>query len=328
MTAQAANPDGDPASDNGAPAVSDAPSGNWVDRIAPASWRPFLRLARMDRPIGTWLLLFPCWWSLTLAAVSNGQPYPDVWMLTLFAVGAVVMRGAGCAYNDYVDREFDARVQRTASRPIPSGQVTPEAALMFALSLAFIGFFVLIWFNMFTILLGIASLGLVAIYPYMKRLTYWPQAVLGLAFNWGALMGWAAVKGSLDWPPLLLYAGSVLWTIGYDTIYAHQDTEDDLMLGLKSTALTFGEDTPFWVGSFYVGALLLWIAAGFLAGTHLVFFFGVALVGLQMAWQVSTLDITNAENCLRRFRANRDVGAAIFLALVTDTLLSWWAGLS
>ena len=328
MTAQAANPDGDPASDNRAPAVSDAPSGNWVDRIAPASMRPFLRLARMDRPIGTWLLLFPCWWSLTLAAVSNGQPYPDVWMLTLFAVGALVMRGAGCAYNDYVDREFDARVQRTASRPIPSGQMTPEAALMFAMALAFVGFFVLIWFNMFTVLLGIASLGLVAIYPYMKRLTYWPQAVLGLAFNWGALMGWAAVKGSLDWPPLLLYAGSVLWTIGYDTIYAHQDTEDDLMLGLKSTALTFGDDTPFWVGSFYVGALLLWIAAGFLAGTHLVFLFGVALVGLQMAWQVSTLDITNAENCLRRFRANRDVGAAIFLALVTDTLLSWWAGLS
>ena len=328
MTAQAANPDGDPASDNGAPAVSDAPSGNWVDRIAPASWRPFLRLARMDRPIGTWLLLFPCWWSLTLAAVSNGQPYPDVWMLTLFAVGALVMRGAGCAYNDYVDREFDARVQRTASRPIPSGQMTPEAALMFAMALAFVGFFVLIWFNMFTVLLGIASLGLVAIYPYMKRLTYWPQAVLGLAFNWGALMGWAAVKGSLDWPPLLLYAGSVLWTIGYDTIYAHQDTEDDLMLGLKSTALTFGDDTPFWVGSFYVGALLLWIAAGFLAGTHLVFFFGVALVGLQMAWQVSTLNIADAENCLRRFRANRDVGAAIFLALVTDTLLSWWAGLS
>jgi 4-hydroxybenzoate polyprenyltransferase len=249
-------------------------------------------------------------------------------MLFLFAVGAVVMRGAGCAYNDYVDREFDARVQRTASRPIPSGQVTPEAALLFVVALSLIGFFVLIWFNLFTILLGIGSLALVAIYPYMKRLTYWPQAVLGLAFNWGALMGWAAVKGSLDWPPILLYAGSVLWTIGYDTIYAHQDTEDDLMLGLKSTALTFGEDTPFWIGSFYVAALLLWIAAGFLAGTHLVFFFGVALVGLQMAWQVSTLDTNDPGNCLRRFRANRDVGAAIFLALVTDTLLSWWAGLS
>ena len=312
----------------GLPPVADAPSGNWVDRYAPASWRPYLRLARMDRPIGTWLLLFPCWWSVTLAEVSVGNPYPDPWMLLLFAVGALVMRGAGCAYNDYVDRDYDARVARTASRPIPSGQVTSEAALAFVVALSLIGFLVLIWFNLFTILLGVTSLALVAIYPFMKRLTYWPQVVLGLAFNWGALMGWAAVRGSLDWAPVLLYAGSVLWTIGYDTIYAHQDTEDDLMLGLKSTALTFGSDTPFWVGSFYVGALLLWIAAGFLAGTHLVFFFGVALVGLQMAWQVSTLDIEDSENCLRRFRANRDVGAAIFLALVADTLISWWAGLS
>jgi 4-hydroxybenzoate polyprenyltransferase len=328
MSARTASPGEEPAPQGTSNAVSDAPAGNWVDRYAPASWRPYLRLARIDRPIGTWLLLFPCWWSATLAEISNGRPYPDIVMLTLFAIGAIVMRGAGCAYNDYVDREYDARVQRTASRPIPSGQVTPEAALAFVVVLSLIGFLVLIWFNTFTVLLGIASLLLVAIYPYMKRLTYWPQAVLGLAFNWGALMGWAAVKGSLALPPILLYLGSVLWTIGYDTIYAHQDTDDDATLGLKSTALTFGDDTPFWVGSFYVGALLLWIAAGFLAGTHLVFFFGVALVGLQMAWQVSTLDISNPTNCLRRFRANRDVGAAIFIALVTDTLLSWWAGLS
>ena len=328
MTAHAANPDQGSPAEHGARSVADAPAGNWVDRYAPAAWQPYLRLARMDRPIGTWLLLFPCWWSVTLAEVSNGRPYPDLKLLALFAIGAVVMRGAGCAYNDYVDREYDARVARTAGRPIPSGQVSPEAALLFVAALSGVGFLVLIWFNLFTILLGIASLGLVAIYPFMKRLTYWPQAVLGLAFNWGALMGWAAVKGSLDWPALLLYAGSVLWTIGYDTIYAHQDTEDDLMLGLKSTALTFGEDTPFWVGGFYVGALLLWIGAGFLAGTHLVFFFGVALVGLQMAWQVSTLDTSDPKNCLRRFRANRDVGAAIFIALVADTLLSWWAGLS
>ncbi|HYD15305.1 MAG TPA: 4-hydroxybenzoate octaprenyltransferase [Hyphomicrobium sp.] len=328
MTARAADLDEEQSANQALVAVSDAPAGNWVDRFAPVSWRPYLRLARMDRPVGTWLLLFPCWWSVTLAEVSMGRPYPNIWMLTLFAIGAIVMRGAGCAYNDYVDREFDARVQRTASRPIPSGQVSPEAALALVVVLSLIGLGVLLWFNVFTILLGIASLGLVAIYPYMKRFTYWPQVVLGLAFNWGALMGWAAVKGSLALPPLLLYAGSVLWTIGYDTIYAHQDSGDDELLGLKSTALTFGEDTPFWVGSFYVGALLLWITAGFLAGTHLVFFFGVALVGLQMAWQVSTLDTSDPKNCLRRFRANRDVGVAIFLALVTDTLLSWWAGLS
>ena len=316
-----------PAGGGGERAVADAPRDNWVDRHAPISWRPYLRLARMDRPIGTWLLLFPCWWSLALAAVSVGSPYPDPWMLFLFAVGAVVMRGAGCAYNDYVDRDYDARVARTASRPIPSGQVSPEAALAFVVLLSLVGLAVLVWFNLFTILLGVTSLIIVAIYPFMKRFTYWPQVVLGLAFNWGALMGWAAVRGSLDLAPVLLYAGSVLWTIGYDTIYAHQDREDDLMLGLKSTALTFGAETPFWVGSFYVGALLLWIAAGFFAGAHLVFFFGVALIGLQMAWQVSTLDIDDPENCLRRFRANRDVGAAIFVALVADTLISWWAGL-
>jgi len=328
MTAEVTQSDLDPEPTGEGRPVSDAEAGNWVDHYAPAVLRPYLRLARMDRPIGTWLLLFPCWWSLTMAEVSNGRPYPSLWMLALFAIGAVVMRGAGCAYNDYVDREYDARVQRTAGRPIPSGQVTPEAALGFVVALSLVGLAVLLQFNTFTVLLGVASLLLVAIYPFMKRWTYWPQAVLGLAFNWGALMGWAAVKGSLALPPVLLYAGSVLWTIGYDTIYAHQDAEDDLMLGLKSTALTFGEDTPFWVGSLYVVALLLWIAAGYLAGTHLVFFFGVALVGLQMAWQVSTLDTSDASNCLRRFRANRDVGAAIFLALLTDTLLSWWAGLS
>ncbi len=221
--------------------VADAVAGNWVDRNAPAVARPYLRLARMDRPIGTWLLLFPCWWSLALAEVSRLQPYPNVWYLALFAVGALAMRGAGCAYNDYVDRDYDAQVARTASRPIPSGQVRPRQALLFAVALALVGFVVLIQFNTFTIWLGISSLGLVALYPFMKRITYWPQLVLGLAFNWGALMGWAAVKGSLSAAPLLLYAGSVLWTIGYDTIYAHQDKEDDLMLGLKSTALRFGE---------------------------------------------------------------------------------------
>jgi 4-hydroxybenzoate polyprenyltransferase len=313
---------------DGAPAVADAEPGNWVDRLAPKFSRPYLRLARLDRPIGIWLLLFPCWWSLALAEVSEGHPYPSVAYLALFAAGALVMRGAGCTYNDVVDHEYDARVARTASRPIPSGQVTPDAAIVFAGVLSLAGFLVLVWFNLFTILLGVASLGLVAVYPYMKRFTYWPQAVLGLAFNWGALMGWASIKGSLALPAVLLYVGSVLWTIGYDTIYAHQDTEDDLMLGLKSTALTFGENTLAWVGSFYAGALVLWLAAGYLAGGHLMFFFGVALVALQMAWQVSTLDIHDAENCLRRFRSNRDVGAAIFLALVVDMPLSWWAGLS
>ena len=205
------------------------------------------------------------------------------------------MRAAGCAYNDYVDRDYDARSARTASRPIPSGQVTPAEALAFAAICAFVGFLVLVQFNAFTIKLGAASLLLVAIYPFLKRFTHWPQIVLGLAFNWGALVGWAAVMGNVGIPALLLYAGSVLWTIGYDTIYAHQDREDDLLLGLRSTAIRFGDNTMSWVGSFYAGAIVLWLLAGYLAGTHLIFFMAVVLASLQMAWQVTTLDMSGRE---------------------------------
>jgi 4-hydroxybenzoate polyprenyltransferase len=310
------------------PPVADAPAGNWVDRYAPAAARPSLRLARLDRPIGTWLLLFPCWWSLALAEVSRHRPYPDLWYLVLFAIGALVMRGAGCAYNDFVDRDYDARVQRTRSRPIPSGQVTPTQALLYAGMLALVGFLVLIQLNAFTVWLAIASLALIAIYPFTKRFTYWPQLVLGLVFNWGALVGWAAVKGSLSLAPLALYAGAVLWTVGYDTIYAHQDKEDDLMLGLKSTALKFGDSTVNWLGGLYGGAVLLWSLAAFLAGAHLITFTAIALVALQLAWQIVTLDIRDPANCLRRFRSNRDVGAAIFIGLIADMALSWIAGLS
>jgi 4-hydroxybenzoate polyprenyltransferase len=308
--------------------VADATPNNWVDRLAPAAVRPYLRLARMDRLIGAWLLLFPCWWAVSLAAVADQRPYPNVWFLALFMIGAFVMRGSGCAYNDYVDRDIDAKVARTASRPIPSGQVTPNQALIFAVALAWVGFFVLIQFNWTTILLGIASLAVVAIYPFMKRVTYWPQVVLGLAFNWGALVGWTAVKGSLGLPAVLLYLGSVAWTIGYDTIYAHQDKDDDLTLGLKSTALRFGEHTHTWVGGFYSAAVVLWLAAGFLAGAHLIFFTAVVLVSLQLCWQVTTLDTSNANNCRRRFRSNRDVGIALFLGLVIEMALSSFAGLS
>lgn len=306
--------------------VADAPPDNWVDRVAPEPWRPYLRLMRLDRPIGTWLLLFPCWWSLALAEVDQGRPYPNLWYLFLFAVGALVMRGAGCAFNDYVDRDYDAQVERTASRPIPSGQVSPDDALILVGALGLIGLLVLVQFNWFTVFLGAASLFLVVVYPFMKRYTYWPQLMLGLAFNWGALVGWAAENGNLSAAPIALYIGSVAWTIGYDTIYAHQDAEDDLMLGLKSTALRFGDDTPTWVGGFYSVAIVLWTIAGFLAGAHLIFFFALALVGLQLAWQVTTLDITDAKNCLFRFRSNRDVGIALFLGLAADTLLSWWSG--
>jgi 4-hydroxybenzoate polyprenyltransferase len=273
-------------------------------------------------------LLFPCWWAVSLAAVADRRPTPDLWFLFLFMAGAFLMRGSGCAYNDYVDRDIDARVARTASRPIPSGQVTPTGALTFAVLLACIAFLVLVQFNWFTIELGVVSLGLVAIYPFMKRYTDWPQVVLGLAFNWGALMGWSAVKGALGWPAILLYIGSVCWTVGYDTIYAHQDKIDDRELGLKSTALRFGDNTPAWIGGFYGAAIVLWLAAGFMAGAHLIFVTSVVLVSLQMSWQVVSLDTSDPRNCLRRFRSNRDVGIALFLGLVADMALSWFAGLN
>ena len=308
--------------------VADAPPLNWVDRYAPASWRPYLRLGRFDRPIGSWLLLFPCWWSQTLAEIGSGQPYPRVSYLALFAVGAMAMRAAGCAYNDYIDRDIDAQVQRTASRPIPSGQVSPGGALVFMAVMALIGLAVLLQFNGFTVALGIASLLLVMVYPFAKRFTTYPQLVLGLAFNWGALVGWAAIKGSIGWPALILYAGCVLWTVGYDTIYAHQDKEDDALLGLGSTALRFGDNTVSYVGALYGTSVVLWLAAGAMAGTHLIYFLALTLVFLQMSWQVSTLDISNPANCLRRFRSSRDVGIAVFAGLVLDMTLSWFAGLS
>lgn len=314
--------------DNPNAPVLDAPAQNWVDRWAPAGMRPYLRLGRFDRPIGFWLLLFPCWWAQTLAEVERGEPYPSLSTLALFFIGALAMRAAGCAYNDYVDRDIDAGVARTLGRPIPSGQVSPEAALGFIALLLLCGLAVLLLFNLFTILLAMASLVLVASYPYAKRLTGYPQIVLGLTFNWGALVGWSAIKGSLGWPAIVLYFGCVLWTIGYDTIYAHQDKEDDELLGLGSTAISFGDHTVTWVGTLYLGAWVLWLAAGVMAGAHLIYYLAVTLVFLQLSWQVSTLDTSDAANCLWRFRSNRDVGVAVFLGLVADMALSWFAGLS
>ena len=300
------------------PQVSDAPPDNWVDRYAPAATRPYLRLMRADRPIGTWLLLWPCWWSAALAWVADGRAAPDLWPLALFAIGATVMRGAGCIYNDIADRNYDAQVARTRLRPIPSGQVSVTAAAIFMVALCFVGLAVLLQFNAFAIALGIGSLGIVALYPFMKRITYWPQIVLGLAFSWGALMGWAAVFARLDAPALLLYAAAIAWTIGYDTIYAHQDKDDDALLGLKSTALKFGPATRPWLTLFYGLAIVLLVLAGFGAGAGWPFFVGLVLAGLQLAWQIATLDVDDPASCLTRFRSNRDFGALVFLALLAD----------
>jgi 4-hydroxybenzoate polyprenyltransferase len=297
--------------------VADA-TGNWVDTIAPSWSRPYLRLTRLDRPIGWWLLLLPCWWSAALAAIPAGWYGPDPWHLVLFLVGAIVMRGAGCTWNDLMDRDIDGRVERTRSRPIPSGQVSVRAAAVFLVIQALIGLLILLQFNSFTIWLGIASLAVVAIYPLMKRVTYWPQIFLGLAFSWGALMGWAGVFGRLDWPALALYAGSIAWVIHYDTIYAHQDSEDDALVGLKSTALLFGERTRPALVVFSVLAVVLIGLAGYGAGAGPVFAAGLVAFAAHLGWQIRTIDIRDPALCLRLFKSNRDAGLILFAALILD----------
>jgi 4-hydroxybenzoate polyprenyltransferase len=295
-------------------------TGNWVDSLAPPPVRPYLRLARADRPIGSWLLLIPCWWSAALAAVAAGRPYPDPWHLALFFVGAFAMRGAGCTWNDILDRDLDAKVARTRSRPIPSGQVSAKAAAVFLVAQALVGLAVLLQFNRFTILAGVASLAIVAVYPLMKRVTWWPQIVLGLAFSWGALMGWAAVFGRLDLPAYLLYAGSIAWVIGYDTIYAHQDREDDALIGVKSTARLFEHRTKPALMICYGLALVLIAVAGAMAGAGIVFALGVIAFAVHLGWQIGRLDIDDPDLCLRLFKSNRDAGLILFAALVGDAL--------
>jgi 4-hydroxybenzoate polyprenyltransferase len=299
--------------------VADA-TGNWVDGLAPAFTRPYLRLARLDRPIGSWLLLMPCWWSVGLAGMGAGN-FPSLWHIVLFFIGAFAMRGAGCTWNDLVDRDLDAKVERTRSRPIPSGQVTVGEATAFMLAQALIGLIVLLQFNRFTVITGLCSLLVVAIYPFMKRITYWPQIVLGLAFSYGALMGWPAAFGRLDWPAIVLYAGSISWVIGYDTIYAHQDREDDLLIGIKSTALLFGENTRPILAAFYSGAVLLIGAAGLLAGGRFIFMLGLAAFAAHLAWQVARLNINDSAHCLKQFKSNRDAGLILFGAMLLEAAL-------
>jgi len=305
------------------PTVSDSNSNNWVDTYAPVWARPYMHLARYDRPIGTWLLLIPCWWSLALVLVAGSQPTASmIWFFILFAIGAITMRGAGCTFNDIVDRKYDARVLRTRSRPLASGQISLKSAIIFLAVQCLIGLIVLLQFNSFAILFGISSLGLVAIYPFMKRITYWPQAVLGLTFNWGAMLGWVAVSGSLDPAPLLLYAAAICWTIGYDTIYAHQDKEDDALLGLKSTALKFGDNTQMWLCLFYGLTIILLALAGLSAGAGVVFFSGLLVGSVHLGWQIQTLNIDDSATCLRLFRSNRNFGFIILVALLAEQAIN------
>ncbi|WP_430449575.1 4-hydroxybenzoate octaprenyltransferase [Rhodophyticola sp.] len=310
--------------------VADAVRGNWVDTLAPAAARPYLRLSRADRPIGTWLLLLPCWWGVLLAASADpdGLRLLDLWIIVGCAIGAFLMRGAGCTWNDITDRDIDAAVARTKSRPIPSGQVSVRQALVWLVIQSLLALGILLTFNLNAILLGLLSLLPVAIYPFAKRFTWWPQVFLGLAFNWGALLAWTAHSGSLAWPAVALYLAGIAWTLFYDTIYAHQDSEDDALIGVKSTARLFGENSKAWLRGFMVASVVLMAVAIILAlipgGNFLAL--TLALAGAwafswHMAWQLGRLQIDEPETCMRLFRSNRDAGLLVALFFALSALL-------
>ncbi|MEC8622126.1 MAG: 4-hydroxybenzoate octaprenyltransferase [Pseudomonadota bacterium] len=296
---------------------SDIPVDNWVERYTPVSLHPYIRLARYDRPIGTWLLLFPCWWSIALCY----ENHDDLWLFITFGFGAIVMRGAGCTLNDILDRNIDAQVARTKDRPLPSGQITVTRAALFLLVQLIIGLFVLLSLKMFSWIIGAAALLLVFTYPLMKRITFWPQLFLGFTFNWGALLGWAAVRGEINEQALWLYAGGVFWTLGYDTIYAHQDRADDLKVGVKSTARKFGLSSKPWLFGFYSLALIMFFLAGFSLNLNWLFYLGLWVASFQLFWQIWSVDIHSPNDCLRKFQSNKIFGW-LFLAGIFASRIS------
>jgi 4-hydroxybenzoate polyprenyltransferase len=299
--------------------ATDIQAGDWIDRRVPEGVRPYLRLARVDRPIGTWLLLFPGWWSLALAA-APGQ-LPDGYVMVLFAIGALVMRGAGCTINDIVDRDIDKQVARTATRPLASGQLSLKQALVFLALQLGVGFIILLQLEPLAIKLGVLSLLLVIAYPFMKRITWWPQAFLGLTFNWGALMGYAAVTDDLTWPPVLLYGAGIFWTLFYDTIYAHQDKEDDALIGVKSTARYFGDNTRIWLTGFAIATILLLMAMVTSAHLGWAAKLGVIGVAAHLGWQAAFCNFDDPKDCLRKFRSNRFIGWILLAGLVIAKLM-------
>jgi 4-hydroxybenzoate polyprenyltransferase len=295
--------------------IADAVSGNWVDKSAPEAWKPYFRLSRLDRPIGTWLLLLPCWWGLFLGSVHTGTfTWHDLWIFAGCGIGAILMRGAGCTWNDITDRDIDGSVARTALRPIPAGDVTARQALGWAVAQCLVAFLILLTFNTAAIALGILALLPVAIYPFAKRFTWWPQIFLGLAFNWGALLAWTAHTGSLGWPAVLLYLSGMGWTLFYDTIYAHQDKEDDALIGVKSTARLFGDRTPRFLAMFLVGATLLMAGAVWIALppnaplTATLAALGPIAFAIHLARQLARTELDNHDRLLALFRSNRDAG--------------------
>ncbi len=300
--------------------LPDARPSNFALRLAPPSLLPFVQLARLDRPIGWQLLLAPCWWATAMAGMAAHRPL-NLWHLLLFLLGAIVMRGAGCTYNDILDRDLDARVERTRGRPLPSGRASTKAAAAFMVAQALVGLAVVLAFNRFTIGLALASLIVVAVYPLMKRVTSWPQAVLGLAFSWGALVGWSATFGRLDAPALALYAAAWCWTVGYDTIYAQQDARDDAIVGIRSTALLFGAHAQLGVGVFYALAAGLALIAVLGAGGGLLALIGWAAFAAHLGAQVWRIDGASPATALKLFRANRDAALLLFAGLAAQGLL-------
>ena len=299
--------------------ASDIPRGNWLDRYAPAPARPYARLMRLDRPIGTWLLLLPGWWALAMAEPDGD--WPNWFWVALFGIGAILMRGAGCVINDLFDRDFDARVARTADRPLASGAIAVRAALAFLVLLLLVSLAILVQFNLFAMAVGALSLLLVVPYPLMKRITWWPQAWLGLTFNWGALLGWAVVQGALEPAAFVLYAAGFFWTLGYDTIYAHQDKEDDALVGVKSTARLLGKNSRPWIAGFYTVCVVLLAASAWLAGLGWPYWAGLALGAAHLAWQTATIDFDDPKDCLAKFKSNRDFGLILFAAAIAARAL-------
>jgi 4-hydroxybenzoate polyprenyltransferase len=302
--------------------IADAPRGNWVERFCPAPLLPYAQLMRLDRPIGWWLLLIPCWWGLALGQIAAGGGWPNLWHGLLFLVGAIVMRGAGCVLNDMADKDIDAAVARTSERPIASGRVSRAQALVFMAGLCLAGLVILLQFNRYTVAVGVASLAIVAIYPFMKRVTHWPQLVLGLAFNWGAMLGWTAAHGALSPAPLALYAGGIFWTLAYDTIYAHQDKDDDILIGVKSTALLFGTNTRPWLAAFFAVAIICLGAALHFAHAGAAAWAGLLGVTLHASWQAITFDHADGNRCLKLFKSNRMLGLIFLSGLTLDSFIA------
>jgi|KBSSwiStaDraftv2_1062776.scaffolds.fasta_scaffold367939_2 4-hydroxybenzoate polyprenyltransferase len=299
--------------------LPDAAPTNWVDRHAPPALRPWLKLGRFDRPVGIWLLMLPGWQAIALAEAMIGRP-PNLRLLVEFFLGAALMRAAGCAYNDIVDRDIDAKVARTAGRPIPSGQITVRQAWAFLTGCSLTAFLILLTLGPLAIILGVGSLALVAAYPFMKRITWWPQAWLGLTFNWGALLGYAATAGRLDLPAVLLYLGGVFWTLGYDTIYAVQDLEDDALAGVKSSARRLGAAAPRAVAGFYGVSLALTFGAYICADIGFLFLPCFALYGVHLMLQASRVQVDNPGRALALFKANGWAGLVLFAAFAAGAV--------